>query len=344
MPKCEIASDYASFWNWGKIVCTSFSSIHQIRPFDHPSVAGDIIAPTRPDLPRGLNQLGNTCYLNSLLQVANCPSSKCLILIPASQYFYTIKDLREAVVPMSKLNINSLEDDKLTDDDLKRHRVGGRLVTRREIARSKKCTSSDSCFGHRLTHISTVINQLAELFFHLEYCEAPAVTPTIELAKLALVTSRDEEEEDVDKSGTDSSNDTDATLVEDAPSRVPLLETSPPPSHSPIRSPNSVLGKRPRGVQLQPNAMDLDSPAPDSPTLDGYVHIPSPRSSSSPPPLEPEPMTSGVPLDPDGDVVMRATPPPNKPPPLPPRKPAQTSDSVMMFGNSLFIYVVCKLN
>jgi hypothetical protein len=35
------------------------------------SIAGDIIAPTRPDLPRGINQLGNTCYLNSLLQVAN---------------------------------------------------------------------------------------------------------------------------------------------------------------------------------------------------------------------------------------------------------------------------------
>ena len=39
-----------------------------------------------------------------------------------------------------------MDEDKLTDDDLKRHRVGGRLVTRKEILRSKKC-SCDHAFG-----------------------------------------------------------------------------------------------------------------------------------------------------------------------------------------------------
>lgn len=77
---------------------------------------------TRLDFPRGLNQLGNTCYLNSLLQ-----------------YFYTIKELRDAVAPLAKISVKALEDEKYSDDDLKRHRVGGRLVTRREIFRSKKC-------------------------------------------------------------------------------------------------------------------------------------------------------------------------------------------------------------
>ncbi|KAJ7150387.1 hypothetical protein C8R46DRAFT_502972 [Mycena filopes] len=144
---------------------------------------GVIIPPTRSDLPRGLNQLGNTCYLNSLLQ-----------------YFYTIKELRSAVTLM--VDIKSIEEDKLSDDDLKRHRVGGRLVTRREIVRSKK-----------------FLSLLASLFFDLQYCETPAVTPAMELAKLALVTSKDEEE-DEDKGGTDSSNDTDATLVEDGPARI----------------------------------------------------------------------------------------------------------------------------
>lgn len=48
----------------------------------------------------------------------------------------------------------ALEDEKLTDDDLKKHRVGGRLVTRREIQRSKKCelkfnalTKTHSCIN-----------------------------------------------------------------------------------------------------------------------------------------------------------------------------------------------------
>lgn len=32
-------------------------------------LAGETVPATRQDWPRGLNQLGNTCYLNSLLQV-----------------------------------------------------------------------------------------------------------------------------------------------------------------------------------------------------------------------------------------------------------------------------------
>ncbi|KAG6831963.1 hypothetical protein H0H87_003298 [Tephrocybe sp. NHM501043] len=269
---------------------------------------GEIVEPTRPDLPRGLNQLGNTCYLNSLLQ-----------------YFYTIKDLREAVSPMSKLDLKSLEDEKLTDDDLKRHRVGGRLVTRREIVRSKK-----------------FINQLAELFFNLEFADTAAVTPSLDLAKLALVTSRDEEEDEADKGGTDSSNDTDATLVDDAPPRAAVTDSLTEDPRSPTLSPNSVLGKRSRDVELrQPSVMDLDSPAafPSSPIHDDFLSTPSRMSSDSPPPLM-SPKSPPRMLEASGsgssshmDVDMIDAPLAKlQPPPLPPRKTTQTSDSVMMFG------------
>ena len=44
------------------------------------------------------------------------------------------------------------------------------------------------------------------------------------------MTSQDEEEDDHERSGTDSANDTDATLVEDAPPRIhERLPTPPPP-------------------------------------------------------------------------------------------------------------------
>ncbi|KAJ7665439.1 hypothetical protein DFH06DRAFT_1187350 [Mycena polygramma] len=222
---------------------------------------GVIVEPTRSDLPRGLNQLGNTCYLNSLLQ-----------------YFYTIKELRDSVMLMDGVDIKVIEDEKLSDDDLKRHRVGGRLVTRREIIRSKK-----------------FITLLASLFWDLEYCEHPAVTPALELAKLALVTSKDEEE-DEDKGGTDSSNDTDATLVEDGPTRI---SSSDQPT---VSSPT------------QESAMDVDSPRPEA---NAPVRPASPSMSG-------EASSSKIPAM-DGTVAKKA-------PPLPPRKAAEVSDSAMMFG------------
>lgn len=259
---------------------------------------GVIVPSVSPDTPRGLNQLGNTCYLNSLLQ-----------------YFYTIKDLREAVLSTGAGDMKLLEDDKLTEDDLKRHRVGGRLVTKREIIRSKK-------FVHRL----------AELFWELEYSETAAVTPSIELAKLALVTSKDEEEDNGDSVQTDSSNDTDATLVEDAPPRHTPERLSSPASRG---SPSSVLGKRPRN-ESAPDQMETDSPTRTPDVIkDDYVMVKSPRTVGSGSGM-PEAGPSSAPADNDGDVEMtdaRQTEEKKQPPPLPPRKATtKVADSGMMFG------------
>ena len=183
--------------------------------------------------------------------------------------------------------------------------------------------------------MAPVINQLAELFFNLEYCEAAAVTPTIELAKLALITSRDEEEDEVDKGGTDSSNDTDATLVEDGPSRSSILaplRTSQSPSSS-----SSVLGKRPRDLDRQRSEMDVDSPLSQSPKeRDGFVLVPPHREMNSPRPTNEirqsaEASSSKVHLtDEDADVQTQTAPTAKPAPTL--RKRAEPSDSTMMFG------------
>ncbi|TBU41273.1 cysteine proteinase [Dichomitus squalens] len=263
-----------------------------------------------PEMPRGLNQLGNTCYLNSLLQ-----------------YFYTIKDLRAAIASLATADAKSFDEKKFTDDDLKRHRVGGRLVTRREIMRSKK-----------------FVNLLADLFWNLEFCETTAVTPAIELAKLALVTSQDEEEDETsDKAGTDSSNDTDATLVDDMAPRSSFDRSSPPATQlqSPKSPTGSVLGKRSRDRDGE-SAMDVDTPA----------HTPPGPSALSPPTMKASgsgeeaasfienaigssskrPATSDPDVEMQEDSSLQAPGNGKVPPPLPPRKARQTDDSVMMFG------------
>jgi ubiquitin carboxyl-terminal hydrolase 25 len=153
-----------------------------------------------------------------------------------------------------------------------------------------------------------VVSQLAGLFSELEHCLDPSVTPTIELAKLALVTSKDEEEDDVDRNGTDSSNDTDATLVEDAPSRLPASETPAGSPGSGEASSSSVLGKRGReqGRRSEDIVVDMD--------VDGG--LPISRTES------------------DKDAfVMVSKPSSPRPSEQPGKKTA--SESVMMFGASL---------
>jgi ubiquitin carboxyl-terminal hydrolase 25/28 len=186
------------------------------------------------------------------------------------------------------------------------------------------CRPSSVCQANII--INLVVSQLADLFWQLQFCEYQAVTPTIDLAKLALVTSRDEEEEEADRGGTDSSNDTDATLVEDGPIR------------SSRDSNSSVLGKRPRDEQR----VDMDVDAPTSPSMEennGYVMVskPSPSRGSKSPRLNGESSSSSMPLPsqlPDEEMPSHENSQveeQKKPPPLPTRKPTQ-SDSVMMFG------------
>lgn len=300
-------------------------------------------------MPRGLNQLGNTCYLNSLLQVC----LRCVVFhvsSPLLQYFYTIKDLRETIAPLAMTDAKSLDDKKFTDEDLRRHRVGGRLVTRREIMRSKKCKSVGlSSVVSRSADLSpAVVALLADLFWNMKMCENPAVTPAIELAKLALVTSQDEEEDEVeaDKAGTDSSNDTDATLVDDmAVSALPAFDHTSSPLQSPKSPTGSVLGKRPRDAD---SAMDLDvqsqtlsmSPGSSPPATESVASSKGQEASSFIEEAIASSSSSSVatakrPAE-DADVEMKDESQVAKvPPPLPPRRARQTDDSVMMFGRWL---------
>lgn len=172
----------------------------------------------------------------------------------------------------------------------------------------------------------------------MEYCETAAVTPAIELAKLALITSQDEEEDETDKARTDSSNDTDATLVDDlAPRSAFDRSPSPPVQLQTPKSPSgSVLGKRARDMDAD-SAMEVDTPAHTpphpgttvgSPMAEETAEFMQAEASSS------RNVASGSGRDRDADVEMQDASQVGEkaPPPLPPRKARQTDDSVMMFG------------
>ncbi|KAK6524616.1 ubiquitin-specific protease ubp2 [Arthrobotrys megalospora] len=92
----------------------------QSRPLEHYIKTGSTLLFTdgMADWPVGLENTGNTCYLNSLLQ-----------------YYFTIKPLRDVI-----LDFDNHEEDEVSEELLQRKQVGGRKVTTSEIERAKKLT------------------------------------------------------------------------------------------------------------------------------------------------------------------------------------------------------------
>lgn len=102
------------------------------------------------DRPVGLTNIANTCYLNSLLQVLSnsfFPVEAlllCCSLPSVLQYFFTIRELRDAILtfhaPAEASEVDQLQ------------RVGGRLVTVTEVDRSRRCEPVPSGNKREPTH------------------------------------------------------------------------------------------------------------------------------------------------------------------------------------------------
>ncbi|AQZ11013.1 UBP2 (YOR124C) [Zygosaccharomyces parabailii] len=100
--------------------------------------------------PTGLNNIGNTCYLNSLLQ-----------------YYFSISSLRQYVLSYRK-TVNDL----IKNPEYASRRIGGREITESEVERSVQ-----------------FVYQLRDLFYSMIHAQERCVTPRKELAYLAFVPS-----------------------------------------------------------------------------------------------------------------------------------------------------------
>lgn len=83
-----------------------------LRKLDDPNA--DVKADTAD--PVGLDNIGNTCYLNSLLQ-----------------YYYTVKPIRDMVIDFQNHRMI------ISEENLRKKRAGGRIITKAEIIKAQKC-------------------------------------------------------------------------------------------------------------------------------------------------------------------------------------------------------------
>lgn len=119
------AGSKASFTEALKVIAHDRQSIYLLRKLADPNAE----IQTSTAEPVGLDNIGNTCYLNSLLQ-----------------YYYTVKQIRDTVMdfPNHRMELN--------DETIKMKRVGGRQVEKAEIIKAQKCKcSSLAYFDNGLT-------------------------------------------------------------------------------------------------------------------------------------------------------------------------------------------------
>ncbi|KAK8186701.1 hypothetical protein BC567DRAFT_259913 [Phyllosticta citribraziliensis] len=207
--------------------------------------------------PVGIENLGNTCYLNAILQ-----------------YLFTVKPLRELVL--------NIEDHlmEVTPENVDKKKIGGRKVTAEEVHRSQ-----------------TFVRELKELFLALIVTPSATFRPRYELVEHALQTANadettqisdtDDKKPEMDKPSTESSTEktektsendkagsdsSEATLVGDGdkdPEKLPDADDGtnvkegndaeiPPPDHPPPVPPRTQPSPAPKvSYTMQQDASEI---------------------------------------------------------------------------------------
>ncbi|CEP08855.1 hypothetical protein [Parasitella parasitica] len=105
--------------------------------------------------PVGLNNIGNTCYFNSLLQ-----------------YYYTLLPFRDTMIDIEAY---------IEDEHSEPKKIGGIKVDQSEIRRARK-----------------FVGLLKELFLNLQHTNEKAISPQTDLAYMALLNEKENDQDDND--------------------------------------------------------------------------------------------------------------------------------------------------
>ncbi|KAL2072254.1 hypothetical protein VTL71DRAFT_11597 [Oculimacula yallundae] len=229
--------------------------------------------------PVGLDNIGNTCYLNSLLQ-----------------YLYTIKPVRDMVIDFQNHRMT------LSEENLKIKRVGGRIVDKAEIIKAQK-----------------FVDELHDLFEKLKTASTRSVKPTKQLAELTIFSSEKEGEFlERRKSISSPSGPPNIDAIMGFPvfgPQLPPAPLTPPPSSKPLDDDIEMIDHPVDRVETRDDSSEATLVDMDQlPATDDKNHTPDSIVDETG--IDPDAvMVDGGNV---ADESSKPSPP-DKPPPIPPR-------------------------
>ncbi|KAG9243004.1 ubiquitin C-terminal hydrolase-like protein [Calycina marina] len=263
--------------------------------------------------PIGLDNIGNTCYLNSILQ-----------------FYYTIKPIRDVVAGIDTYRMDL--DSPTIDKDIKKKKVGGRNISRSEIKNAQK-----------------FVYGLRTLFEQLKTSPTQSVRPTTELANLTLLSDQKVAQYRRDSVTSPGGRLAFEEISENVPIYGPddidttPVFSGPEPQHliSPVLTPEFE-----NDMEMVDRPTDKKSALPDDSSDSTLVDADTTVLNSDTNPLEDkknivEQVNTSAPHNIEQNIVMeniessidhtKTLPAPEKPPPVPPRK-KQADENLWAFG------------
>jgi ubiquitin carboxyl-terminal hydrolase 25 len=157
--------------------------------------------------PVGLENIAQTCYMNSLFQ-----------------YYFSVRPLRNAI-----LQFEEHEEGDLSEEDLKK-----KQISKWELQRSKRCNF------YLTIYLMVVVAQLRILFQELITSHLAYIRPKEELVRLTLVDAKQEIEDAAEKRRQSlNTNKSQPTMDKNVPDLIEIEDTTvqDPPRGSPIIKP-----------------------------------------------------------------------------------------------------------